>query len=109
MKRRVPVFILSLMAAGSLPAQSPPSYQEPYDAWIRNGAGLERDASVARERLAIRTDRAAAEAVKYENARKEASAPRFWKQPINCRVYPWRSTILRTPRQQSCLLRKTRS
>ncbi len=75
MKLRAPVLLLSLLAVGSLPAQSPPSYQEPsyqepYDAWIRNAAGLERDASVARERLAIRTDRAAAEAVKYENARK---------------------------------------
>ena len=76
MKLRLPALILSLMAAGSLPAQSPPSYQEPpykepYDAWVRYGAELERDASVAREKLAVRTDRAAAEATKYENARKE--------------------------------------
>lgn len=69
-KRRTIATIAAVIAVGSMLAQSPASYKESYDAWVRNGAGLERDASIARERLAVRTDRAAAEAVKYENARK---------------------------------------
>lgn len=69
-KLRYIATMVAVIAVGSMLAQSPASYKESYDAWVRNGAGLERDASIARERLAVRTDRAAAEAVKYETARK---------------------------------------
>jgi hypothetical protein len=62
--------ILALIMACALPAQSPENYKTPYDDWVRNAARLERDALLARDRLAVRTDLAAANAAKYETARK---------------------------------------
>ena len=69
---RLLVFLFLFVAGlpAQAPAQAPEDYKTPYADWLRNGARLERDAETARERLAARADRAAADAVKYETARQ---------------------------------------
>jgi hypothetical protein len=73
MKRGL-VVVLCGIAAATLPAQSPDAYQDAYPqayaAWLKSSAGLERDAAKAGEMLAVRTDAAAADAVKLHNARR---------------------------------------